>query len=570
MLYLCCLQLLQTPVFTKYNRKDITSIALLAAALWAAAPIHTQAVNYIVQRMAQLAALFSVSAIFFYLLARRASSNRQRAVLILSCIFSALLALGSKENSILLLLSIPLIESIFYSRKKIAQQLHEMHRAWPASFLLLTLATLSFLLYHYNHYEHRNFTQLERLLTEPRILLLYLSQIFLPAASRLAIEHTIVLSTGLFTPWTTLPAIITCSGLIIFSLSKIRAYPLFSFAVLFFFLNHLVESTFLPLELIFEHRNYLPSLFLFLPIGAMVAVPTCNTHPKQITRLFLLCACTLFLIFSCLATIERNRAWSTELTLYEDNITKTPNSGRVKINLAYGYIQEKEYTKASILCEQAERLKGASKNKIAPLALNCKGAIAYRKGHPKEAVEFTKQALRLRPDYNRATGELIALLMELGRNEEALARTVKQYARTGEADLLLTQASLLLRLNRPSEGLKIYHKAHLLLPSSPLVAAGQGRALSMLGYYRQADRVLSIAKASGLMDVLFLCIENSLLENDYARASQQLNQLIATVPLSVLLHTLGEPRVGMLQIPFDRQLIKNQLLAFLQHGRVTH
>ena len=69
MLYLSCVQLLNTPALRKKNRSQShkNNIALLAAALWLAAPIHTSAVTYIVQRMAQLAALFSVSALFFYL-----------------------------------------------------------------------------------------------------------------------------------------------------------------------------------------------------------------------------------------------------------------------------------------------------------------------------------------------------------------------------------------------------------------------------------------------------------------------------------------------------------------------
>ena len=46
-----------------------------------------------------------------------------------------------------------------------------------------------------------------------------------------------------------------------------RRKPLLSFCMLFFFLNHLVEGTVIPLELIYEHRNYIPSMLFFVPVA---------------------------------------------------------------------------------------------------------------------------------------------------------------------------------------------------------------------------------------------------------------------------------------------------------------
>jgi uncharacterized membrane protein len=105
------------------------------------------------------------------------------------------------------------------------------------------------------------------MLTEPRIVLFYLSQIFYPVPGRLSIVHDVQLSRSLLEPWTTLPAILVVLGLIGFGIWQLRKRPMLSFAVLFFFLNHTVESSIIGLELIYEHRNYLPSLFLFAPVA---------------------------------------------------------------------------------------------------------------------------------------------------------------------------------------------------------------------------------------------------------------------------------------------------------------
>ncbi|MCI5141539.1 MAG: hypothetical protein D3909_07400, partial [Candidatus Electrothrix sp. ATG1] len=119
MLYLSCVQLLKTPALRKqevFSKNQKKQIALLAAALWLAAPIHTSAVTYIVQRMAQLAALFSISAIFFYFRVRLANSKAQQIIFFLCFLCCALLALGSKENTVLLFPSVLLIEGIFFLR----------------------------------------------------------------------------------------------------------------------------------------------------------------------------------------------------------------------------------------------------------------------------------------------------------------------------------------------------------------------------------------------------------------------------------------------------------------------
>jgi tetratricopeptide (TPR) repeat protein len=110
-------------------------------------------------------------------------------------------------------------------------------------------------------YMIREFDLGERLLTQPRVLLEYLGLIVAPTPSRLTLFHDDYLaSRGLLEPLTTLPALLAIAALVGAGWWLRARAPVLAFAVLWYLAGHLLESTFLPLELYFEHRNYLPLL----------------------------------------------------------------------------------------------------------------------------------------------------------------------------------------------------------------------------------------------------------------------------------------------------------------------
>jgi len=567
MLYLCFLRLLQTPACSK-NWSEIyrTEIALLAAAFWIAAPIHTSAVTYIVQRMAQLAAFFSVSAIYYYLRVRLSINRVQQARFLICFLCCAVLALGSKENAVLLFPSFLLIEGIFFFQfQKILATIRRNKVLWLP--LAVAIAVGAVFIVHYieiqsHNYGHRSFTLSERMLTEPRILLFYLSQIFFPAASRLSIAHDINLSTSLFSPWYTLPALGACIGLILFSFLKLHKSPLLSFAILYFFLNHLVESTILPLELIFEHRNLLPSLFLFLPVAAFAVHAITKMNRSAWITPIVLIACASFLLQSGLATIERNKAWKDAGTLNQDAVNKAPKDARSRINLAAWHLDQKNYTEALRICEQAEKLyQGeASINTIVPVALNQRGTVAYEQGNLKKASQYFQQAYSLRKDYTAVAEKLIATLVELQRYEEALAIIAERIAIQKDPKLLLLKASILLRQNKPAESLAAYRQARPLYPALPLITAGEGKALMLSGYHDRAAVLLNWAVQDNEPIAKLLQIENSLLSGAEQEADRLLQQLLQTVPLVNLLNDLAAPEKDVFLIPINKELLRKAVL----------
>ena len=116
-LFIAILYLLETPNLKEKFSRRRHFIAFLSAALWAIHPIQTQAVTYIVQRMASMAAMFYILSILCYIKFRMSRSSPHRIFFLLSCILTFLLAIGSKENAAMLPVSLLLIalakQSIF-------------------------------------------------------------------------------------------------------------------------------------------------------------------------------------------------------------------------------------------------------------------------------------------------------------------------------------------------------------------------------------------------------------------------------------------------------------------------
>jgi tetratricopeptide (TPR) repeat protein len=204
-----------------------------------------------------------------------------------------------------------------------------------------------------NGYENRPFTMVQRLLAEPRIIIFYISLLLYPMPNRLNIAHSFQISTSLFNPISTVLSIILIAGAIGYAVYSAKKQPLFSFCILFFFLNHVIESTIFPLELIFEHRNYIPSMLFFLP----VAIGFCNLLElyamkrtmKHIISVFII----LLLIGLGHSTFMRNFTWKNEKTLWIDAVEKAPDQFRPHHNLGRYYqdhgLQEEaisEYKKA--------------------------------------------------------------------------------------------------------------------------------------------------------------------------------------------------------------------------------
>lgn len=272
MICLLAYRLLET-IQPQHKRNPL--LATLVSSLWLVNPMHVSTVLYVIQRMTQVGTLFSLAAILSYLYVRPRLNNGGILPYITASSLLAvfgLLALFSKEIGVMIPVYLAVLEFTILNRYQPITT--APFRAWrlivviaPAFFVFSYLVYTGFEKYHA---PGRDFTMLERLLTEPRIVLEYLRQVLLPTISGRGLFHDdIIISRSILSPPQTLIAIVFMVGLLGSAWHLRKKYPVFALGVFWFFAGHALESTTIKLELYFEHRNYLPSFGLLFLIVYM-------------------------------------------------------------------------------------------------------------------------------------------------------------------------------------------------------------------------------------------------------------------------------------------------------------
>lgn len=251
------------------------SVVLAGAWLWL--PLNVDTVLYIVQRMAQLAALFMLLALGCYMTAREQIARGERkGHLLLWLGVPALTALAalSKENGVLAL-PLALILEWFLFRDSARRRPAGVKLFFALTVGLPAIVASLYVAAHPNFildgYASRTFTFSERMLTEPRVLWSYVQTLLIPLGPLMGFfQDNFPVSTGLLHPWTTLPAIAAWIALAIAGWTWRKGNPLFGAGVFFFLVGQSMESGPFPLELYFEHRNYLPSFGVLLAMAGLL------------------------------------------------------------------------------------------------------------------------------------------------------------------------------------------------------------------------------------------------------------------------------------------------------------
>jgi protein O-mannosyl-transferase len=259
------------------DRADLLALATTAA--WLLHPIQLSTMMLVVQRMTILSSLWMLAGLVAYLACLRCTRVPPLARVVLAgaslAVFGGL-AMLCKENGVLVFafasaLNLTLLRPQVRALPPVPRHV----LAWGTAAPILLLATLALanLRDIAAGYSGRDFSIGERLLTEPRILFDYLSQIFIPRLRGQGIFHDdYVVSHSLLSPPATVLALAALTALVIAAWRWRARAPMFAFAVFWFLAGHLIESTVIPLELYFEHRNYLAMLgpLMALPLAAMV------------------------------------------------------------------------------------------------------------------------------------------------------------------------------------------------------------------------------------------------------------------------------------------------------------
>jgi len=319
----------------QYDRDARRWIAFVAAAGWLLHPFLVSTTLYAVQRMAQLTTLFMLAGVVAWLHGRMLISvNRTRAYLwmSLSLPLFTFLAMISKENGMLLPLLVGTVEMTVFSANR--DRIAALDKRWTALFIGLPFVVIFGYLIRrmlnptfFTILPPRTFSVYERLLTEPRILVDYLQNWFVPKLYTTGVfQDHVIKSTGLLTPVTTLLSIVAILALLGFAIWSRRKWPLVALAILFFFVNHILESTVVNLELYFEHRNYLAVCLFFVPLVALLW----NRSSRRVFAIVSLAALLLLGGF----TRYSATVWQTYDGIVQASAAKAPTSARAQMEYA--------------------------------------------------------------------------------------------------------------------------------------------------------------------------------------------------------------------------------------------
>lgn len=294
-------------------------LAVVLAALWALNPIQVTSVLYVVQRMTSLSSAFVLMGLILHIWVRQRQVWDRPSQICFAVAWALCLpmAMLSKETGVLFLLYVAAYEGVLH--RNVNGSLDRFAKIYLA---LLSLAGV-FLLFDLffslgpgllQPYDIRNFTLVERLMTESRIIWAYIKMIVVPNLSDFGLYHDdFVISKGLFEPVETFVAICGLFISLVAAWLMRNKVPVVSFGIIWFFVGHSLESTIFPLELMHEHRNYLPSIGVVFLI-----VPALTSDKLKISTYRMLigvCAMGLLVYFSLITYLRAD--------MYGDNFRRT-------------------------------------------------------------------------------------------------------------------------------------------------------------------------------------------------------------------------------------------------------
>jgi len=542
-LFLFIHNMLKLPSMRMKYGNSAYPIALLATVLWAINPVQIEAVTYVVQRMTSMAGMFYIMALYFYLKGRTAEQESVKNASFVLCLFCGVLSIGSKENAVMLPISILILDLILVqgiSKRSIKKCFFHTLIALIAFLTVVLLIKGSYVLEPnkiLSGYNIRGFTLFERLMTEPRVVLFYMSLLLYPLPSRLSFAHDISLSRSLVEPPTTLISILIILALIGLAVWKSKRWPLVSFCILFFFLNHAIESTVLPLELAFEHRNYIPSMLFFVPVALFIVENMKFFSTKPSIQRIILVGVILILIALGYSTYARNLTWKTDKTLWLDAVQKSPNLPRPHHNLGKYYddvglkrIALEHYRKALSLPEGPDRR--------SHFISSYNMGVIYKSFQDEEnARRYLLKSVELEPRFSPAYVSIGIMSIEKGQNEDALNYFIKALTHDITSEQARNYAGLaLLREERAQDAITQFKTTLATNPNDLYALTHIGVAYKSVGDLEKATAYLKkVLRIDSKYVTAFLhLIEVYSLSGQPEKATQTAEQLLKQFPDHVL------------------------------------
>ena len=377
----------------RFSQPDLVPwLALAATALWLWHPLNTSTVLYPIQRATQLAFAFTALGLTLYLIGRRRCAQGKGwgyPLMSLGAVVGTILAALCKETGILFPLYVLAVEyTLLQSLPR-----GPGWRIWAVVFLSPPLVFIA--AWHIDNYDwvlsgyaYRDYTLGERVLTQLRVLAAYLVDILAPVRTGTGLFHDdTAISTGLLSPPSTLVSLLLHLGLLSAALGARKRLPLFALAVFWFYAGHLLEASLIPLELYFEHRNYLPM------VGPLLALSGYAIASRSPLRRFLRASFAAYLAIALLSAWTNAMLWGnpaeSALVWYEEH----PRSARATQNAANVWLGLGDYERAlELLAHSASLRPGLASGEVQMLLVQCLA------GRRIENRQLHGAVSRLRPD----------------------------------------------------------------------------------------------------------------------------------------------------------------------------
>ena len=310
-----------------------TWLPIWVAAVWLIHPIHFIAISMAVQRMTLLAGTFTLLALIAHFKAMHANrASSARWWLLVGWVVFWPLAFLSKESA-LLFPAFAMLAAWISSQNGAGSKVSRKYLLLGGTVFVLMGAAMFLLLgwsWLQAGYAMRDFTLMERLLTQARVLWFYLAQTLLPSYSRFGLYlDWYPVSKGLLEPLTTLLALLGWGVILSLAFRYRHRWPIVAFGLMWFLVGHSLESTFVPLEIAHEHRNYLAALGPILAVSLMLVSTLSRLQLEQ--KEFIL-GVAAFAAIGVLGTITALRSVQMSDALVGSQIEATRHDASARAN----------------------------------------------------------------------------------------------------------------------------------------------------------------------------------------------------------------------------------------------
>lgn len=298
-------------------------IAAVATVIWLLMPIHASSILLPVQRMTHLATFFSLITLVGYVMLRGTGVPGIPRMIGLGVWVSVGTAFSmfAKENGAITLTLIALVEIAFF-RGQWEGRAGRLWKVWVALALIsVPLMLLWFLFAGWQDIQatfsfNRGYSLQDRLATQAVISFDYLKQALLPRAAMLGPYHDDypVYTWANLAPWLSVVAWLSlmAAGWRMMRGDDGDVHLLgkcLLLAIAWYWACHQVESTFLPLENYFEHRNYLAMLGVCLLLAVAVSIWMRRIGRKGMPMIVI----TVFLMFQVFNLQQLTAIWGRPL-----------------------------------------------------------------------------------------------------------------------------------------------------------------------------------------------------------------------------------------------------------------